>query len=106
MLPRAAFDASADRDGNIVLRVSGEIDVSAKSLFQRRLADVIVANDDDVVVDLADVSFIDSTCLTVLVQARQQLEAVGRKFLIGRPSPAVTRVLELSGLDALFDNQD
>ena len=104
LAPKATFDAAAGRDGNGVVRVSGEIDISAKSLFQERLDDVIDAHDDDVVVDLAEVSFIDSTGLFVLSQARQRLETAGRKLMIARPSRAVTRVLELAGLVALFEN--
>ena len=56
--------------------------MSAKSLFQEQLKNVIEANDDDVAVDLGDVSFIDSTGLAVLVHGRQQLQAAGRKLLI------------------------
>ena len=105
LLPRAAFDVSEGRDGHVVLHVSGEIDVSAKSLFEERLADMIEANDDDVVVDLADVSFIDSSGISVLLFARRQLKS-GRTHVVdrgaigsGRPS------LELAGVDALFDKQ-
>ena len=102
--PRARFGGAVGRDGHVVVHVSGEIDLSAKSLFQERLDDVIEANDDVVVVDLADVSFIDSTGLFVLLQARERLETAGRKLMIARPSRPVTRVLELAGLDTLFDN--
>jgi anti-anti-sigma factor len=74
LAPQARFDVAAGRDGHLVVHVSGEIDLSAKSLFQERLDDLIEANDDDVVVDLADVSFIDSTDLFVLLQARARLD--------------------------------
>ena len=104
LAPQARFDVAGGRDGYVVVHVSGEIDLSAKALFQERLDDVIEANDDDVVVDLAGVSFIDSTGLSVLLHARERLETAGRKLMIVRPSPPVTRVLELAGLDALFDN--
>ena len=93
-------------DGHVVLHVSGEIDMSAKGLFLERLADVIEASDGDVVVDLADVSFIDSTGLAVLMQAREQLETAGHKLMITRPSRPVTRVLQVAGLDALLQNRD
>ena len=101
---QARFDVAAGRGGHLVVHVSGEIDLSAKSLFQERLDDVIEASDDDVVVDLADVSFIDSTGLFVLLQARKRLEPAGRKLIIARRSRPVTRVFELAGLDTLFDN--
>jgi anti-sigma B factor antagonist len=104
-LRRAGFVRSEGIDGHVVLRVSGEIDISATPLFNERLADVIAAGDDDVAVDLAEVTFIDSAGLTVLVLARQQLGAAGRKLLIARPSAPVTRVLEIAGLDVVFDIQ-
>ena len=103
-LPRAAFDVSEGHDGHVVLYVSGELDLAVNQLFQERLTEVIEANDDDVVVDLADVRFIDSTALAVLIRARQQLDAVGRQLLIRRPSRPVIRVLDVSGLHALFDH--
>jgi anti-sigma B factor antagonist len=103
-LPRVEFDVSRRRDGHIVLRLSGELDMSAKWLFQERLTDVIEANDDDgILVDLAGVSFIDSTALAVLIRAHQQLDAAGRKLLIARPSRPVVRVFEVAGLGAVFD---
>ena len=104
-LPQAEFDLSDGIDGHVVLHASGEIDASAKSLFVERLDDATEATDGDVVVDLSDVSFCDSTGIAVLLHARQQLAAAGRKLLIARPSPSVTRVLEVAGVDALFDNR-
>ncbi len=104
LAPQAEFNVADGRDGHVVLYVSGEIDLSAKTLFQDRLADLINASDDDVLVDLADVSFINSTGLAVLLHAREQLGTAGRKLTITRPSRPVTRVLELAGLDALLDN--
>ena len=103
VVPFAGFEASAGRDGEVVVRVRGEIDMAAAPVFRERLTAVIEANGDDVVVvDLADVSFMDSSGLVVLVEAHQKLESASRKLLIGRPSPAVTRVLEVTGLDRLF----
>ena len=58
-LPQVAFDVSEHLVGRVVLHVSGELDVSAKSPFQACLSELIEANDDDILLDLADVSFID-----------------------------------------------
>ena len=104
-MPHAAFDVSDELDGQAVLHVSGEIDASARSQFQARLDAKIEGNDDDVVVDLADVSFIDSSGLAVLLYARHQLDAGGRKLLIARPSPAVITLFEVAGVDAVFDKR-
>jgi anti-sigma B factor antagonist len=102
VVPFAGFEAFAGRDGEVVVRVRGEIDMAAAPVFRERLTAVIESNGDDVVIDLADVSFMDSSGLVVLVEAHQKLESASRKLLIARPSPAVTRVLEVTGLDRLF----
>ena len=101
-VPLAGFEACTGRDGEVVVRVSGEIDMAAAPVFRERLTAVIDANGDDVVVDLADVTFMNSSGLVVLVQAHQSLQSTSRKLLIARPSPPVTRVLEVTGIDGLF----
>lgn len=70
--------------------VTGELDVATAP----RLA-VLLAEPAAVEIDLAGVSFVDASGLTVLVAAR---EARGRDRLrLVTPSTAVTRILELSG---------
>jgi anti-anti-sigma factor len=49
-------------------------------------------------IDLADVEFLDSTALSVLVQAKRRLNDSGRQVGIVNPRPRVQRVLELAGL--------
>ena len=105
MLLHAEFDVSERPDRHIVLRASGEIDLSAKTLFEERFADVSEAHDGDVVVDLAGVTFFDVAGLGALLQARQRLDAAGRKLLIARPSRRVSRVLEVTRVEALFENR-
>ena len=55
------------------------------------------------IVDMADVSFVDSAGLSGLVQVRQQTLDAGSTFRLQSPSRVVARILELSGLDRLFD---
>ena len=50
------------------------------------------------VVDLADVEFIDSTALGVLIEARSRFADRGA-FLLASPSLETHRALQISGLD-------
>jgi anti-sigma B factor antagonist len=52
-----------------------------------------------VVLDLAAVTFIDSTGLSALMDARAESDRNGWDFSVSRPSPAVRRVVELAGLE-------
>jgi anti-sigma B factor antagonist len=56
-----------------------------------------------VTVDLAEVTFMDSTGLTTLMDAHLAARANGWTFGIRRASRAVRRVFDLAGVDALLD---
>lgn len=82
-----------------IVRLAGEIDYGTVSRLRTALLELSREESTaEVVVDMAEVSFIDSTALSVLVQAKQRLEASGRSLRISDPQPKVDRVLELGGL--------
>jgi len=56
-----------------------------------------------VTVDLAEVTFMDSTGLTTLIDAYRQAESNGWSFSVRRPSPPVKRVFDLAGAGRLLN---
>ena len=102
--PPAASEMSRGDRGELVVRAVGELDAAAAPLFGERLEEAIDASDSTVVVDLAAVTFMDSTGLAVLVGGRQRLAGEGRRLRITRPSRPVVRLLEIAGLQALLDD--
>jgi anti-anti-sigma factor len=92
---QARFSVHSD-DREAVLAASGEIDISTVDDLRRRLRDAIeAAGEREVVVDLGDVSFIDSSGLEALVLGMQRLAP--RRLTLRRPSAAVHRLLEVTG---------
>jgi anti-sigma B factor antagonist len=77
--------------------VRGEIDVAEAPAIGRRLAAELAAGR-DVVVDLREMTFIDSSGLAVLLDAARSAERHGRDLRILRPRPLVMRTFELAGL--------
>jgi anti-anti-sigma factor len=55
-----------------------------------------------VALDLAEVTFMDSTGLTTLMDAHIAAESNGAAFEIRRASPAVRRVFDLAGVARLL----
>ena len=53
--------------------------------------------------DLCDASFVDSTGLGVLLAARKRLAARGGRLIVVLSQPRIDRVLEIAGLDAIFE---
>jgi len=89
-------------DGNTVLEVEGDLDLASAPKLKWALADLQAAGAHNLIVDLAGVSFIDSTALGVLVGARRGLD-VGARLLLICSEPNVLRIFELTGLDGMFD---
>jgi anti-anti-sigma factor len=56
-----------------------------------------------VLLDLSEVSFIDSTGLRRLMQIKQGLRKRDVRLFLGKMSPVVKNVLDLSGVDGFFE---
>ncbi|MBE6479523.1 MAG: STAS domain-containing protein [Olsenella sp.] len=91
---------STTNEGRRTLAVSGEVDVSNASELRDAL-DAAFADDlAEVEVDLADVAYIDSTGIGVLVGAAHHAQEAGVTLTVARPQRNVARVLGLLGVDA------
>lgn len=89
--------------GQVVLVLRGEIDLSVAEDITEAVHLALSWGDCDAVcVDLAQVSFIDSSGLNALVAARNSAAAASKPFRIAAASPRVLHVLEVSGLDKVF----
>ena len=107
--PRADAPASfsveliEDGDSTAMLLVRGELDmVTAPGLLDRAES----APPSDLVIDLSDVTFMDSTGLRALWSLRQSVNARGNRALLRSPSRSVWRVLQTTKLDKVFDYAD
>jgi anti-anti-sigma factor len=92
----------ADLRGDRLLVVHGELDIAtAPELVE--LLDRFRRLNHAVALDLAEVTFMDSTGLTTLMDAHRAAEDNGWSFEIKRASPAVQRVFDLAGVARLLD---
>ena len=89
-----------------VLRVSGEIDLSNSSQFQRDLDDTIAAAAGDVMVDLSALEFMDSTALCAMLRARNRLSARRRTLILVAAPGRTRRLFEITGLETAFALED
>jgi anti-sigma B factor antagonist len=98
------FAISQDRfeDGAVVVSVAGELDLATAPRLKRALGDVLGAGASRVVLDMAGVTFIDSTALGVLVGVQRGLRPDARLAIAGSGAD-VMNVFELTGLDSTFD---
>lgn len=89
-------------DGRIAIKLSGEIDFGNVGRLRSALVDANLEDEPEVVIDMNEVLFIDSTTLGVIVQGKKRLEEHGRRLLVSGVSPRVMRIFELAGLTDYF----
>lgn len=82
--------------------VHGELDIATVPELVR-LLERLRRHGHDVTVDLAAVTFMDSTGLTMLMDAHLEAERDGWNFAVRRPSPAVRRVFALAGVNGVLE---
>ena len=92
---------TTSEDDAEVLRVSGTVDLESSP----RLWDAIeprLTKAPDLVVDLSQVGFIDSSGIAILIRGFKHAQKHGIGFRLRAPSDQVRAVLELSQLTRLF----
>jgi len=88
--------------GTTTVRLSGEIDLAAGPKVRAVIADVVLGvAPKRLLLDFTDTTFMDSTGVNALVLAHHAATMVGATVEL-TPSPAVTRILEVSGVSDLF----
>ncbi|MGZ4334153.1 MAG: STAS domain-containing protein [Gaiellaceae bacterium] len=93
------------RDGVVVVSLAGELDLYNAEEIRASLLDALAAEPQLLVVDLQEVTFIDSTALGVLIEARSRM-ADRNGFRLAAPGLEARRALEVSGLDRHFQVHD
>jgi anti-sigma B factor antagonist len=91
-----------DLDGHPILFVYGEVDVVTSTRVHETLSALIAEGATTVVVDLANVTFIDSTGLTALVVAHRHLDESGGTLRLVSVPERIASVFAITGLDERF----
>jgi anti-sigma B factor antagonist len=80
-----------------VIAVTGELDLSAASKFARTLSRAAVSPPEGLMVDLSNCSFIDSTGVSLLLNASRRQTRAREGLAIVCPNPTPYRVFEITG---------
>ena len=89
-------DLAPDRE-KVTVRVAGEIDIATVAEIEMPVAELLDSGFAHVVVDLREVSFMDSSGIRVLISAHQYAENLGARLSIVVGASRARQTLELSG---------
>jgi anti-sigma B factor antagonist len=89
------------RNGAVIVSLAGELDLYNAEQVRSALLEACAGEPEVLVVDLGEVTFIDSTALGVLIEARSRM-GDRKGFRLAAPGLETRRALEVSGLDRHF----
>ncbi|TML48652.1 MAG: STAS domain-containing protein, partial [Actinobacteria bacterium] len=85
-----------------LVSVSGELDSYTAECLQARIEEAGTVGADTVLVDLSEISFLDSAALAVLVRETKRLEGRGHSLVLVTNDPRTQRVVEVTGLNRVL----
>ncbi|MCE5324604.1 STAS domain-containing protein [bacterium] len=98
-----SFDISLARNEHSqIIRMSGEIDFAALIDLDPVLSKIIDDGEGELLMDMAEVTFIDSEGIRLLLNTFNKASQKNRKAQIIKCSPQVMRVLKLAGISEIL----
>ena len=92
----AVLDVGEDM---VVVAFRGEFDLAAEDAASAALAEAFAAEPDSIVVDLRELSFMDSTALRCLIRAKSLADRLGQELALLNGTGPAERVLTLAGVN-------
>jgi anti-sigma B factor antagonist len=100
--PQFHVDLLRPSESVAVVDVEGEVDIYSAPQFKEVLLKGIEEGASRIIVDLAKVTFIDSTALGVLVSGAKRVRPQNGTLDIVCADDNITRIFEITGLDRIF----
>jgi anti-sigma B factor antagonist len=105
--PTGLLQVRRGRDEHgVVLELHGELDLGSAPELERQLAEAEAEKPGRLLIDLGNLSFMDSTGLALMLRAQQTAHDNGHQLCLRSGSPQVQRLFELTGALDRFTFED
>lgn len=88
------------------ISVDGELDVSTADQFKEYLHKLIDKDIRNIKFDLADLKYIDSTGLGVMIGILKRVKVENKEIYIKSPRDNVKKIFSITGLDKIFKMEE
>jgi anti-anti-sigma factor len=95
-----------DSGGQVTISLKGELDLSSVGKVQKELRRVEAEGPALLILDLSNLTFLDSTGLRAVVTADERARENGRRFVVVRGPDAVQRVFAITRLEERLEMVD
>ena len=99
---RVQTSIDTDAEAVVTLHVLGEVDTQVKANLIQAIVDVLETGPRQLVIDLAEVTFLDSSGLGALIEGYRRATAENVGYSVRGARDNVQRVLDVSGVGDLF----
>lgn len=86
-----------------LITVSGRVDSNSNPQLDQKLKDELANGNNNLVINLFGVDYISSAGLRAIVSALRSSKKNGGNLVLSAPSARVREVLDLAGMESLFD---
>ncbi|MFF7446578.1 MULTISPECIES: anti-sigma factor antagonist [unclassified Streptomyces] len=93
-----SVEVTLPREDVALITVQGYLDVDTATDFQHHLANQLHHGRRHFLLDLSDVPFMDSSGMNIILRLYQETRGPGGSVHIISPTPAVRRILDLTGV--------
>ncbi|MEB3428703.1 STAS domain-containing protein [Citroniella saccharovorans] len=100
-----ALDIIFEEDDKLVVKLKGDLDIYSSTNFSDKLLEKYNENKKDVIVDLTDLDYIDSTGLGAFISLYKNIEKEN-DFKIINPKKSVKKIFVITELDKIFKLED
>ena len=90
----------------LVCSIVGDIDINSSPDIRKMFADFLQKEEKKIVINLKDVSYIDSSGLATLVEILKKTKGYGGKLKLSELSDKVRGLFEITKLDKIFDTYE
>ena len=94
--------ATRDVDGKTIVAVGGEIDVYTAPKLRDKITELVAAGVYDIVIDMEEVEFLDSTGLGVLVGGLKKVRAHDGSLQLVCNQDRLLKIFRITGLAKVF----
>ncbi|MBD2844913.1 STAS domain-containing protein [Paenibacillus sp. IB182496] len=93
-------------EGRCVVYVSGEFDLEVASQMRAAMAPLVELTDRDLVLNLRDLKYIDSTGIGILVSVLKARNAKQASFTIEAIPPNIRKLFDMTGITQFLTKQN
>lgn len=87
----------------VVMRAKGKLDTILSPQVEKKGVNLLNAGQLKLVLDLAEISYVNSAGLRMLLSLKKQMKSAGGKFIICNLRPEVMEIMKICGFDHVLE---